>query len=106
VGSEHFAARLRELREAAGLGRQELADKAGMKIGGIRDLEQGLRRPLWDTVVALAEALGADIRAFLEEPAEPPEKRGRGRPPKAPAEPPAEPEPKRPRGRPRKGKTV
>jgi transcriptional regulator with XRE-family HTH domain len=104
VGSEHFAARLRELREATGHSRQEPADKAGMKIGGVRDLEQGLRRPLWDTVVALAEALGVDIRAFLEEPAEPLKKRGRGRPPKAPADPPAEPEPKRPRGRPRKEK--
>jgi transcriptional regulator with XRE-family HTH domain len=80
VGNEHFGARLRELREAAGLSRQELADKAGMKIGGIRDLEQGLRRPLWDSVVALAEVLGVNLHAFLEEPActtEP--KRGRPR---------------------------
>lgn len=95
--NEQFAARLRELREAKGLTRQELADKAGMKIGGIRDLEQGLRRPLWDTAVALAQALGVNCLAFLEEPASKPELK-RGRPRKA--SPPDK--PKRPRGRPRK----
>lgn len=76
---DRFAGRLRELREAQGLSRQELADKAGMKVGGIRDLEQGRRKPTWETVIAIAKALDVDCTAFLEEPIlDPPS--GPGRP--------------------------
>src|SRR5436309_2336642 len=39
--TSRFPGRLRELREAAGLSRQQLADKAGLKLGGVRNLEQG-----------------------------------------------------------------
>lgn len=79
---ERFAARLRELREAAGLSRKELAAKAGLRSeGGIRDLEQGLRVPSWDTVLALAAALGVECTAFTEEPStEATEPRKPGRP--------------------------
>jgi hypothetical protein len=59
-----------------------------------------MREPGWFNMLALAEALGVDCRAFLEEPAERPPA-GRGRPRKEPAEAEA-PAPKRPRGRPRK----
>jgi transcriptional regulator with XRE-family HTH domain len=91
-----FAGRLREMREAAKLTQQHLADKAGLKIGGIRDLEQGRRSPAWETVLALADALGVKCDAFTTPPAdrEPP---GRGRPPKPATE---EPAPNRLRGRP------
>jgi transcriptional regulator with XRE-family HTH domain len=100
MASSLFGARLRELREGAGLTQQQLADRAGLKIGGIRDLEQGInRRPLWDTIQALAEALGVDCRAFQEEPADT-SPRGRGRPPKAAApKKPARSKPRRPRGK-------
>lgn len=66
---EIFGARLRELRTAAGLSREELAVRAGMKIGGVRDLEQGLRVPGWDSVLSLAKALGVECTAFTVEPA-------------------------------------
>jgi transcriptional regulator with XRE-family HTH domain len=82
MSAEWFAGRLRELRERAGLSRQELADKAGMKFGGIRDLEQGLHVPTWATVLALAGALGVGVEAFAVPPAagaEAPRPRGRPR---------------------------
>jgi transcriptional regulator with XRE-family HTH domain len=104
MGAEHFAGRLRELRTAAGLTQEQLAERVGVKRDAVARWEAGVREPAWSNVVALAEALDTDCRAFLEAPAEPPERRGPGRPPKALAEPPAEPEPKRPRGRPRKEK--
>jgi transcriptional regulator with XRE-family HTH domain len=81
--AQHFAGRLKELRERAGLTQAGLAEKAGMKVGGIRDLEQGINSPRWETVVDLAAALGVDCRAFLEAPAAAPEPK-RGRPPKPP----------------------
>lgn len=79
---ERFAARLRELREEAGLSRKELAERAGMKSeAGIRDLEQGRRSPSWETVLALAAALGVDCTAFTQEPSsEAAEPRKPGRP--------------------------
>jgi transcriptional regulator with XRE-family HTH domain len=95
-----FAGRLRELRLAAGLSREELATRAGLKPGGIRDLEQAVNSPRWETVLALAKALGVDCTAFVQAPKEMPTDKG-GRPPKPKGESEVE-KPKRPRGRPRK----
>lgn len=66
---DRFGERLRELREQAGLSRQELAERAGLKMSRIRDLEQGVNIPRWDAVVALSRALGVSCEDFLEEPA-------------------------------------
>jgi transcriptional regulator with XRE-family HTH domain len=83
-----FGARLRELRERAGLTQGGLAGLAGMSQAGISDLEQerGGRRPSWETVQKLAKALGVTSEAFAE-PAESDEKRERGRPRKPAASP-------------------
>jgi transcriptional regulator with XRE-family HTH domain len=80
-----FAARLRELREQAGLSREQLAERAGLKIGGVRDLEQGRRDPTWRTVLQLAAALQVQVTEFLAEPTSEPAPRSRGRPRKASA---------------------
>jgi len=88
VTTEFFAARLRELREKAGLTQPALAERAGMHKLGIAQLEQGRRKPTWATVVALAEALGVTCEAFLHPPADR-EPAGPGRPRKAEAELPA-----------------
>jgi transcriptional regulator with XRE-family HTH domain len=98
MGAEWFGQRLKELREQAGLSQKELADKVGLSQRAVSHWEQGLREPGWSNVVALAEALGVNCLAFLEEAAERP-KSHRGRPPKAQQE--QEPQPKRPRRRPR-----
>lgn len=78
---EHFAGRLKELRTRAGMTQGELAAKAGIKVGAIRDLEQGRNGPTWETVLALAAALGVTCEAFTQEPtAEATEPRRPGRP--------------------------
>ncbi len=63
-----FGARLRRLREAAGLTQEELAEKADLSAKNISDLERGeRRRPYPHTVRSLADALGLseDERADL-----------------------------------------
>lgn len=63
-----FGARLRQLREAASLTQEELAQKAGLAARGISDLERGARnRPYPHTVRSLADALELpeDERAAL-----------------------------------------
>jgi transcriptional regulator with XRE-family HTH domain len=78
-----FAGRLKELRAAADLSLKELAERAGITPDAVVKLESGNRKPAWETVVALADALGVECTAFLRE-------GNRGQ------------VPKRPRGRPRK----
>jgi transcriptional regulator with XRE-family HTH domain len=70
VMDDDFAARLKELRENAGLTQGQLAEKAGLSKGGIANLEQGIREPSWGTVQALAAALGVDCLAFTSPPAD------------------------------------
>jgi DNA-binding XRE family transcriptional regulator len=101
VNAEWFGARLKELREQAGLTQPALAKLAGMNRFGIAKLEQGVTKPSWETVVALCKALRVKCDAFLQEPAERPPA-GKGRPPKAAGE--DVPAPKQPKGRPRKEK--
>jgi transcriptional regulator with XRE-family HTH domain len=84
-----FGARLKQLREQAGLSQQELATKAGLHRFGVAKLERGEREPTWDTVQKLTQALGVKCAAFEgttsgKPPADAPAPR-RGRPPK-PAE--------------------
>lgn len=63
-----FAERLKHLREQAGLTQPELALKAGVPIGTLRDYEQGKRRtdPGFRTTVKLARAMGVDCLAFAD----------------------------------------
>ncbi|MEO3930699.1 tetratricopeptide repeat protein [Micromonosporaceae bacterium B7E4] len=54
-----LASSLREFRERAGLTQQDLADRAGLSVGGVRDLEQGrVAAPRPATLRRLASALG------------------------------------------------
>jgi transcriptional regulator with XRE-family HTH domain len=69
MNAEWFAGRLRELREAAGLTQQQLADKAGLTREGVAQLETARREPSWRTVVSLCRALAVSCEAFLQEPA-------------------------------------
>lgn len=66
VKDESFAARLKRLREEAKLTQEQLAQKAGLDIGTIRQLEQGTRtNPQWSTVSALASGLGKVVMDFV-----------------------------------------
>jgi transcriptional regulator with XRE-family HTH domain len=79
-----FAGRLRELREAAGLTQGELAERAGLTRVGVAQLEIGRRKPAWETVLVLCDALGVECGAFTQAPADRPAP-GPGRPRKAEA---------------------
>ncbi len=71
-----LAARLRARRLAAGMSRQDLADRAGVSERSIRDIENGKRPRVQDkTVMLLAEALGCepgDLAALPPVPTVPP----------------------------------
>jgi transcriptional regulator with XRE-family HTH domain len=83
--TNRFAGRLAELRTAAGLTQQQLADKAGLHRVQIARLETGQQGASWETVLALCKALGVSCEAFRVAPADVP-KKGPGRPRKAAAD--------------------
>jgi len=68
-------------RRAAGLTQQELADRAQISLGTVRDLEQGrTHRPGRDSLAKLAGALGLDatrLQTLARGAAEPASKSGR-----------------------------
>jgi DNA-binding SARP family transcriptional activator/tetratricopeptide (TPR) repeat protein/DNA-binding XRE family transcriptional regulator len=60
-GSRTFGAQLRAYRRRVGLSQRELAERAGLGVTTVRDLEQGrTRQPQPPSVRALAAALGLD----------------------------------------------
>jgi transcriptional regulator with XRE-family HTH domain len=93
--------RIRELREGAGLRREQLAAAAGVSVRAVVQWELGEREPGWFNMLTLAEALGVDCTAFTQAAAERPAA-GPGRPPKGAAVRREQPAAKRPRGRPKK----
>ena len=52
-----FGELLRRQRSAAGLTQEELAERAGLSVRGLRYLERGMRRPYPDTLQRLVDAL-------------------------------------------------
>jgi transcriptional regulator with XRE-family HTH domain len=64
VTREHtFAARLAELRRAAGLSKYELGKRSGVTAQAIGKLEAGAK-PSWESVRRLARALGVSVAEF------------------------------------------
>jgi predicted ATPase/DNA-binding XRE family transcriptional regulator len=67
--SDAFGSRLRRLRRQAGLTQEELAERAGMSVRGLGDLERGVSQAPYRATVqqlALALQLSPDERATLE----------------------------------------
>jgi transcriptional regulator with XRE-family HTH domain len=61
-----FAAKLRELREAANLSEAKLADASGVNVWSVHSYGLGRRKPSFEAVIKLARALGVDCTAFAE----------------------------------------
>ncbi len=63
-----FPVKLKDLRTVAGLTQKSLAEAAGVTQGLISSYEAGTFTPAWDTVLALADALGVPVGAFAAAP--------------------------------------
>jgi transcriptional regulator with XRE-family HTH domain len=100
VVTADFGARLKELREAAGLTQKQFAVQTGIALRAVTYYETGERLPTWDVVITFCQVLGVSCEAFML-PAAEREPAGPGRPPK-PKDVATEEQPKLSRGRPRK----
>lgn len=57
--NQSFGSLVRKYRLAAGLTQQQLADRLGVKIARVSNVEHDYRdMPSWDTVQRIADALG------------------------------------------------
>lgn len=52
---------IRELRDERDLTQEALAHGSGITVGHLSKIERGHSNPTWETVVAIAEALGVSI---------------------------------------------
>lgn len=66
MNASTFAAKLKALREQAGLTQAALAARAGLTQQAVALLEAGARRPGLATAQALAQALGVTLAEFEE----------------------------------------
>src|SRR4030095_10322380 len=55
-----FGLKVKSLRQASVLSYQQLADKAGLSLSYVHDIETGKKYPKADKIIALAKALGVD----------------------------------------------
>lgn len=58
-------ARIKSLREAAGLSQNELARRAGVSQSGLSYIESGEKSPSVDTLLRIADALGVTVSELL-----------------------------------------
>ncbi len=59
-----FGERLKTLRLAKGWSQQELGERIGVSRQAIDQFERGRNGPKWETVCALADALGVSVEEF------------------------------------------
>ena len=61
-----FQSRIRQLRELRGLTQEQLAHRAGLTLGGYRNIEVGTKsNPRLRTMEAIAWVLAVDVRELL-----------------------------------------
>ncbi|MGE0503535.1 MAG: helix-turn-helix domain-containing protein [Rhizobiaceae bacterium] len=67
-GEEPLGQRLRDRRLALGLTLKEVADRAGLSVGFISQIERGITTPSLSSLVSVARVLGAHVSDFLAQP--------------------------------------
>ena len=75
-----LGAKVRILRAKKKLTRLQLAEKCGLGVGFIRDIEQGVKRPMFDNAIKIADALDIsckELHDFADLPKSKPQKPGR-----------------------------
>ena len=63
--SEVVSERVRSLRERKGWSQLELAQRSGLSVSVLSEIESGQNKPSLDTLVVLAQSLGVPLNTFL-----------------------------------------
>lgn len=61
-----FGQRLQELRRAAGITQEQLADKMGVTVESVSNIERGVFGPKFENLEKIATILEAPVKALFE----------------------------------------
>ena len=61
-----FGTRLQELRQRAGLTQEQLADKIGVTIESVSNMERGIHGPKFETLENIASVLKVPVKKLFE----------------------------------------
>lgn len=61
-----FARRLKTLRQQKGMTQEELATASGLSVNFIRAVEQAINAPSFESLEAIAGALGVEVKELFE----------------------------------------
>jgi XRE family transcriptional regulator, regulator of sulfur utilization len=61
-----FGKRVRTIRKAAGITQEDAAERAKIHPKYLGEIERGEKRPSFDAILAVAEALGTSSAAFFQ----------------------------------------
>tara|TARA_R110002049_G_scaffold133756_2_gene293156 strand:- start:1097 stop:1312 length:216 start_codon:yes stop_codon:yes gene_type:complete len=61
-----FGIRLKELRLAAGLTQEEVAESTSLTIESISNMERGLYGPKFSNLEKIADAIGVEVKELFE----------------------------------------
>jgi transcriptional regulator with XRE-family HTH domain len=65
---EKFGRRIRDARLAAGLTQSQAAERAGITSFNLSEIECGVQNMRMTTMIALAKAVGMEVRFLLKKP--------------------------------------
>lgn len=68
VNDDQLGRRLRERRKFLKLTLQDVADRAGLSVGFISQIERGIAAPSLSSLASVSRVLGTDVREFLAQP--------------------------------------
>ena len=63
--AQSIGANIKEMRRALGLNQEDLAEKLGLTQANISRIESSVKGPGAETLLAIAEALGCDVRQLM-----------------------------------------
>ena len=69
LGTDHLGGRLRALRLERGLGLRELADRLGISVSAVSQIERGTLQPSVHRLLAIVSALGVPLDRAFDDPA-------------------------------------
>lgn len=68
IADQPLSARLRQRRQELGLTLKEVADRAGLSVGFISQIERGITTPSLSSLASVSRVLGAHVGDFLSQP--------------------------------------
>lgn len=61
-----FGKKLKEIRNARGVTQEELADKTGLTVESISNIERGIFGPKFDNLEKIAKVLKVEVKALFD----------------------------------------